>query len=950
MDVANNFTLLRGLQALEFIQPPTSTRTTTTETPPDEWLTADSIVQSWIYITLSDSLLERVLKSKPTTAKDAWDALEKIFTDNKRSKNVELVGELRTLDIGDQTVDAYFRKINSIATRDPFPDLETVRSMVSLAESRINCNQGNSSASRISTSSPTVLMANTPSSRSAGNTSRPATSSTSTSICLNFSRGFCPYADRCKFVHGSVNNARVNYGQQNSSQWNTCHARPGLPLGQQIQAHVAQEGSTRQQSQSQQAASWATCESQATTLPEAFSTLILERFEDAGITKPNPKYNCRVSTIPPVPKYYIAAFNDPNWKIAVTYEYNALIKNGTWTLVPRPPDTKIVCSMWLFKHKYFADGPLSRYKARLVGNGRSQQIGVDYDETFSLKSLYGFKQAPQAWFQQFSSYATRVGFTHSRYDSSLFFIQQGSNSAYLLIYVDDIIVTTSSTSLLQRIISSLHQEFSMTDLGSLNYFVGISVLRDDTCMFLHQWQYALEVLERAGMLNCHPYRMPVDTECKLGADGVSVSDPTLYRSLAGALHYTPPHLALCNLLSWSSKFQVTLSRSSVEAEYRGVANVVAEIVWLRNLLRELHSPLKTATLVYCDNIMHMGGNRKWKFVMVPIHVTAPVSGHLQHSEMTLLPSTAEENICKRNDVRGSKVFLLMASAHWSNQRTFNFGAGFDWSDMAEEEIQANMALMAFSDSEVINDKSCSKSCVQNYEALKKQYDDLLVKLDDTCFKSSTYKRGHKEYLMRLLRIKLENVKEEKEGLEFIIAKFEKSSKDLDQLLASQITDKSKKGKNSFFCPANLKLASRIPKKARENNDAPIIEDWVSDDEDDVESIPKVEKKTVIPTATKKESVKPETPVRRTVSFDHIQYSCPNVHKHMVPRVVLMKTGLKTVNNANTVRSVNTTRPFSTARDFNTVRPSYTSHPKSTVHCARPKGTTFLNIKHSYQLF
>ncbi|GKA03504.1 putative ribonuclease H-like domain-containing protein [Tanacetum coccineum] len=69
------------------------------------------------------------------------------------------------------------------------------------------------------------------------------------------------------------------------------------------------------------------------------------------------------------------------------------------------------------------------------------------------------------------------------------------------------------------------------------------------------------------------------------------------------------------------------------------------------------------------------------------------------------------------------------------------GAGFDWSDMAEEEIQANMALMAFSDSEVTNDKSCSKSCLQNYEALKKQYDDLLVKLDDTGFKASTYKRG-----------------------------------------------------------------------------------------------------------------------------------------------------------------------------------------------------------------
>ncbi|GJY42496.1 hypothetical protein Tco_0429766 [Tanacetum coccineum] len=56
---------------------------------------------------------------------------------------------------------------------------------------------------------------------------------------------------------------------------------------------------------------------------------------------------------------------------------------------------------------------------------------------------------------------------------------------------------------------------------------------------------------------------------------------------------------------------------------------------------------------------------------------------------------------------------------------------FRLSDMAEDEIQTNMALMAFTDSEVSNDKSCSKSCLQNYEALKKQYDDLLVKLDDT---------------------------------------------------------------------------------------------------------------------------------------------------------------------------------------------------------------------------
>ncbi|GKD11903.1 ribonuclease H-like domain-containing protein, partial [Tanacetum coccineum] len=56
-----------------------------------------------------------------------------------------------------------------------------------------------------------------------------------------------------------------------------------------------------------------------------------------------------------------------------------------------------------------------------------------------------------------------------------------------------------------------------------------------------------------------------------------------------------------NILSWSSKRKHTISRSSAEGEYRGVANVIAETAWLRNLLHELHSSLSSATLVYCDN-------------------------------------------------------------------------------------------------------------------------------------------------------------------------------------------------------------------------------------------------------------------------------------------------------------------------------------------------------------
>ncbi|GKD07386.1 ribonuclease H-like domain-containing protein [Tanacetum coccineum] len=392
----------------------------------------------------------------------------------------------------------------------------------------------------------------------------------------------------------------------------------------------------------------------------------------------------------------------------------------------------MVRSVWLFKHKFHADGTLSRYKARLVANGSSQQLGVDFDETFSStvkpatirtvlslvvsrqwpihqldvknaflngdlsetvymhqplsfvdsrfpnhvcllqRSLYGLKQAPRAWFQRFARYAIRDGFSHSRCDSSLFMYTQGSQVAYLLIYVDDIILTASSPALLQQIIDSLYKEFDMTDLGGLNYFLGISATRHSTGLFLSQKKYALQLLECATMVHCNASLTPVDTDSKLGPDGVPVQDPTLYQSLAGVLQYLTftrpdlsyavqqvclymhdprePHFdALKRILSYvkgTLDFGLHLyasdatslvgytdadlagcpsTRRSTSAEYRGVANVVAETAWLRNLLRELRSPLLKATLVYCDNVsaVYMSANpvqhQRTKHIEIDIH-------------------------------------------------------------------------------------------------------------------------------------------------------------------------------------------------------------------------------------------------------------------------------------------------------------------------------------------
>ncbi|GJT29022.1 hypothetical protein Tco_0909297 [Tanacetum coccineum] len=225
-----------------------------------------------------------------------------------------------------------------------------------------------------------------------------------------------------------------------------------------------------------------------------------------------------------------------------------------------------------------------------------------------------------------------------------------------------------------------------------------------------------------------------------------------------------------------------------------------------------------------------------------------------------------------------------------------------------------------SDSEVSNDSTCSKSCLETVEVLKSQYEQLLKRFEKSELMVVAYKTGLQSVEERLefykknesvyvekinglkwdiqvgeitigeLRKKLEIVQKEKDGIQFNVDKFENASKSLNKIIESQIVDNCKKGlgynavppplTGNFMPPkpdlsftgleeftnepvvikpvvenSEAKASEAKPKAVRKNNGAPIIEDWVSDSEEENVSQTKIEKKTAKPSFVKIDFVK-----------------------------------------------------------------------------------------------
>nr|GEV92308.1 hypothetical protein [Tanacetum cinerariifolium] len=169
---------------------------------------------------------------------------------------------------------------------------------------------------------------------------------------------------------------------------------------------------------------------------------------------------------------------------------------------------------------------------------------------------------------------------------------------------------------------------------------------------------------------------------------------------------------------------------------------------------------------------------------------------------------------------------------------------------------------------------------------------------------------------------LEKISNEKDALETKIKKFENSSQSLDKLIGSQVTDNSKKG-------LGYKSSVKISASVKENNGAPLIEDWESDEKDEVESPPEKERKTIAPSVDKIEVVIPkqnDKPARKPVEYAemckyHQRGMMVNGTTHSrvthtantIPKAMLTRTGLKHV---NSVRPVNPKRNFQRRASYN----------------------------------
>lgn len=313
----------------------------------------------------------------------------------------------------------------------------------------------------------------------------------------------------------------------------------------------------------------------------------------------NSTYLCQGGVLSPdVPQTYseaVSCRDGDKWKQSIQEELKAHEQNGTWMLVEKPPNGKVIGCKWVFRIKDEPTGMI--YKSRLCAKGCSQRYQIDYSETFSptvrydsvriiltevcqhdlemiqfdiktaflygditeniymyppegldappnyvcklKRSLYGLKQAPRCWNNKFKTVLNNFGFTNSHSDQCVYTGHVNGTKVYLLLYVDDGMIISKDFSVINKVISELKENFEVKTMEPRN-FVGLQLERSKGHLFIHQTKYIEKLLAKFNMSNANGCSIPIDPHTSLIKKKVVPEEKIPYREAVGSLM----HLAI----------------------------------------------------------------------------------------------------------------------------------------------------------------------------------------------------------------------------------------------------------------------------------------------------------------------------------------------------------------------------------------------------------------------
>ena len=344
------------------------------------------------------------------------------------------------------------------------------------------------------------------------------------------------------------------------------------------------------------------------------------------------------------------------WNEAMNDEFTSLTRNETWTLVPRPPHCNVVGTRWVYKRKVGRNGQLDRYRARLVAKGFTQKYGVDFEETYApvvkftsirmlvafglargmvtgqmdvvtaflqsnlteevymaqpegfvskehpdwvcklKKAIYGLKQSAREWYGTSDEHLISQGFKRNDADQCVYVkTDKSGNLSIVAIYVDDLMIFCDQERDLIEIKSMFSKRFAMTDLGELNWILGVDIQRDKVqpIVRLSQKVYIEKMLGRFGMTDFVPTSVPVVLQEENPNDEPAGDVP--YQAAVGSLMYamvaTRPDIAMA--VGYVSRYSHAPLKSHWMAVLRifkylkGTLNYCLEYVKTGNLSEDL---------------------------------------------------------------------------------------------------------------------------------------------------------------------------------------------------------------------------------------------------------------------------------------------------------------------------------------------------------------------------